>query len=58
MTKLAVFGMVIALVGLFSAIALGAEKHPKKKANVTVIDMSGPDKPESEFPTISKKGPL
>jgi hypothetical protein len=49
------------------AIAIGAEKgkHGKrhaKKANtedrVTYLDLSGPNKPESEFPDVVSKGKL
>jgi hypothetical protein len=67
MIKLRVIGMVLAISMIFSAIAMGAEKgkHSKrhaKKANaedrVTYLDLSGPSKPESEFPDVVSKGRL
>jgi hypothetical protein len=51
--------VVIAIVLLSSsAFAKSAKKAARAKSPVTVIDMSGPSAPESEFPTVAKKGHL
>ncbi|HXJ20587.1 MAG TPA: hypothetical protein VMT03_10165 [Polyangia bacterium] len=51
--------VVITIVLLSSsAFAKSAKRAGHAKPPVTVIDMSGPSAPESEFPTVTKKGHL
>lgn len=66
MIKLRVVGLILALSGFYSAIAFGADKAPSKhgkgkkadKQEVTYLDLSKADKPESEFPEVVSKGKL
>ena len=63
MIKLRVLFMVVSISAVFASIAMGAEKDHKskkhaKKENVTILDLSGPSAPESEFPTVTDKGKL
>lgn len=51
--------LLLSLSLLISTSAVAAPKKAKPApAPVTRIDMSTPDAPESQFPTVSKKGPL
>lgn len=38
--------------------ARDSKKKPVAEEEITYLDMSTPDEPESEFPTVSKKGSL
>ena len=54
--KTALIVMVLAIGG--SAHAKGKKADKPKDPPVTILDMSGPDKPDPEFPEITKKGKL